>query len=389
MKKSRLLWGLWLVLTVVYWFFSDSYLAVFLPVASVLLPLLSAPVTRHGAKKLYAELSVRREGEKGERLEGLLTLRNQSLLPLDRVLIRGVCKNRLTGEKQVLRIRTAALPKTQTRQRFWVSSETCGVLQLTLSEAVVYDPFGLFCFRVPLQGEAETLVRPELYPSELSVLYGESMSLDSEEYSMKRAGFDPSETFAIREYRAGDGIRQIHWKLSEKLETLMVRDYGLPIQNTILLLLETGYAPGGEKPEPACISALAEGLLSVSESLGQMQLTHSIGWQDHEAGSFSCMEIDETEDRTLSMAGLLNAACGEDPESVLEHYLEGHEQMESAHVVLFTAEAIDEAAALAEHCMVTEVLCTPDGTGTSEQAGVSVCVSSPEQLAETISYLEI
>ena len=252
----------------------------------------------------------------------------RSLLPLDRVLIRGVCKNRLTGEKQVLRIRTAALPKAQTRQSFFVSSETCGVLQLTLSEAVVYDPFGLFCFRVPLQGEADTLVRPELYPSELSVLYGESMSLDSEEYSMKRAGFDPSETFAIREYRAGDGIRQIHWKLSEKLETLMVRDYGLPIQNTILLLLETGYAPGGEKPEPACISALAEGLLSVSESLGQMQLTHSIGWQDHETGSFSCMEIDETEDRTLSMAGLLNAACGEDPESVLEHYLEGHEQME-------------------------------------------------------------
>ena len=30
--------------------------------------------------------------------------------------------------------------------------------------------------------------------------------------------------------------------------------------------------------------------------------------------------------------------------------------MESAHVVLFTAEAIDEAAALAEHCMVTEAV---------------------------------
>ena len=101
------------------------------------------------------------------------------------------------------------------------------------------------------------------------------------------------------------------------------------------------------------------------------------------------MEVDETEERTLSMAGLLGAAGGEDPESVLDHYLEEHEQMEFAHVVLFTAESSDTAAALAGHCMVTEVLCTPDGAGASEQTGVSVCVSSPERLAETISYLEI
>ncbi len=67
--------------------------------------------------------------------------------------------------------------------------------------------------------------------------------MDSDEYSMRKAGYDPSETFAIREYQPGDRIRQIHWKLTEKFDSLMVRDYGLPIQNTVLLLLETG-SPG-------------------------------------------------------------------------------------------------------------------------------------------------
>ena len=36
----------------------------------------------------------------------------------------------------------------------------------------------------------------------------------------------------------------------------MVRDYGLPIQNTILLLLETGY--GTEEADADCLDALAE-----------------------------------------------------------------------------------------------------------------------------------
>ena len=59
----------------------------------------------------------------------------------------------------------------------------------------------------------------------------------------------------------------------------MVRDYGLPIQNTILLLLETGYAQ--DKPDPDCMDALAEALLSVSQELASQQVVHSIGMKKY------------------------------------------------------------------------------------------------------------
>ena len=124
------------------------------------------------------------------------------------------------------------------------------------------------------------MIAPNIFPMETQIAYGESTNMDSDEYSMKKAGYDPSETFAIREYQPGDRIRQIHWKLTEKFDNLMVRDYGLPIQNTILLLLETGYAQ--DKPDPDCMDALAEALLSVSQELASQQVVHSIGWQNHE-----------------------------------------------------------------------------------------------------------
>lgn len=107
-----------------------------------------------------------------------------------------------------------------------------------------------------------TLITPNTFGLQVEVVYGENAVLDAEEYSMSKAGFDPSETFAVREYRAGDHIHQIHWKLSEKLDGLIVRDYGLPVQNTILLLLETGY------PEKSRRISIADGKAGRMSGIG-------------------------------------------------------------------------------------------------------------------------
>ena len=104
------------------------------------------------------------------------------------------------------------------------------------------------------------MITPNTFGLQVEVVYGENAVLDAEEYSMSKAGFDPSETFAVREYRAGDHIHQIHWKLSEKLDGLIVRDYGLPVQNTILLLLETGY-PEKSEEFPSQMEKLVECLV--------------------------------------------------------------------------------------------------------------------------------
>lgn len=60
-----------------------------------------------------------------------------------------------------------------------------------------------------------------------------------------RPGTDPSETFSIREYLPGDPIRQIHWKLSQKNDTTMLRELGLPVAEETLLLLDTSASDDG------------------------------------------------------------------------------------------------------------------------------------------------
>lgn len=61
---------------------------------------------------------------------------------------------------------------------------------------------------------------------------------ESLEYSKRVSGDDPSEIFDIREYREGDRIRRIHRWLSEKHDTIIIKDFGEPIVSKVLILVD-------------------------------------------------------------------------------------------------------------------------------------------------------
>ena len=391
MVKSRILWGLWIILTVIFWIFADGYLGIFLPAVSLTLPLFSGLVTKLASKNLEVFIKTGISGEKGQMVSGKITLVNRSLFPLDRIVCTLRCENLLTGEQYRPAVRTAVPGHMRVRREIEFQSRRCGRIRLQLKRVTVYDPFGLFRFQVKIKGETEalTLFRPHTFGLETQISYGENMNLDSDEYSMQKAGFDPSETFAIRDYRPGDRVRQIHWKLSEKLDNLMVRDYGLPIQNTILLLLETGRLPGEAKPEPECLDALAEGILSLSQELVEQQIIHTVGWQNHEEGTYNSREISGQEDLMELMPRLLGAVPGEDPLSVAGHYLESHECCEFAHVVIFTAQRLGDLALIEDQCLVTEIICEQRGGGGYQMEGLRMLTVSPDSIADDLAYLEI
>ena len=391
MKKSRVLWILWLIVTALFCAAADGAAGWLLAAVSLILPLLSGLFTRMIRNRLQAEMTMAAYGQSGEVTCGKILLRNRSFLPADRLLCLVGCENLLTGEKERVSIHMAAPARMQVDQEIRLKSRHCGRVRLTLRQVTLYDPFGLFRFRIPMGRETQTLTlfAPETFPTEVQIAYGESTNMDSDEYSMKKAGYDPSETFAIREYRQGDRIRQIHWKLTEKFGDLMVRDYGLPIQNTILLLLETGRPQGAERANADCLNALAGAILSVSQELASQQIVHTIGWQNHEENTFTCMEVESDEDLNQVLPGLLGAVPGEDEQSVAEHYLEGREQLEFAHVVLFTEQHRSSLSFLAEQCLLTEVICEENGSGYDQRDGIAVLSSDPGNLEESFAYLEI
>ena len=391
MTKSRILWVVWMLTAVVFWLFTEDYSGILLLTASLFVPLLLGILTKTAAGKLKIRIQAEAAGEKSQFLKGSVTIENTGLFSLDRIGCTVKCENLMTGEVFHQSLRMGALGRMTTDREFEFKSRHCGRLRLSVPKLTLYDPFGIFRFRIQTEGETRTLVRPETFPLEVQIVYGESMSLDSDEYSMQKAGFDPSETFAIREYMPGDRIKQIHWKLSEKMDNLMVRDYGLPIQNTILLLLETGLLTGEENRsmDPECMDAFAEGIVSLSQELIEQQVVHSLGWYNHEEGSFYCSEITCQEELATVIPELLGTVPKEDTMSVAGHYLEGHEQCEFAHMVLFAPHHVDDMSAVADQCLVTEILCEKDGGGGYNNDDARILSVNPDSITEDLAYLEI
>jgi len=159
--------------------------------------------------------------------------------------------------------------------------------------------------------------------------------VDGEEYDQHKSGDDPSETFQVREFRDGDSLQRVHWKLSAKAGTLMTRELGRPVGCTVLLLADTRIqAKEGEFPER--MDALLRIVVSLSFSLQQAALWHHVAWLEEEGIRRAAVREEE---QVYEMAErLMGAKAGREGAEPEEAYREAYPGMAYACVLRVTAE---------------------------------------------------
>ena len=104
-----------------------------------------------------------------------------------------------------------------------VSFRYRGLYEIGVHELYVYDPLRLFRLRVDINNFSNVMV----YPRKLE-FEKESESAISDlpsPYVRTIDSRDKSEVSNIREYRMGDPLKSVHWKLSSKAEELQIKDY--------------------------------------------------------------------------------------------------------------------------------------------------------------------
>ncbi len=104
-----------------------------------------------------------------------------------------------------------------------------------------------------------------------------------------------AETFQVREYAPGDSPRQIHWKLSSKLDRMIVRVAGLPLERSVLLLWERRGTPAAQESD-----AMAEVMAVVCQELLRQGVGCRAAWNG--GGELTVQEVREPE-------GFLRAAA--------------------------------------------------------------------------------
>ena len=125
-----------------------------------------------------------------------------------------------------------------------MTPETAGNYEINMKKIRLYDLTGLFFLTFRKNRTVSLQVLPKI--SDMAVTLQEPVRNffgEADVYDEFRPGHDAGEMFQIREFKQGDRIQNIHWKLSVKTDELMVRENSHPKACPVAVLL--GREQGG------------------------------------------------------------------------------------------------------------------------------------------------
>ena len=292
MLKNRLCYLLILFCTALFFVCFNGYYSAYVFALSLALPVLSLLISLPGMLTLKLAVFVPGQEEPARAQKSApILLHVQAVtawvVPAGRTRARLVITNTFTDESrwEQMEFSPSRLPQVMEHT---LSSSTCGAVTCQLVKARAYDLLGLFCLPVKARPESlcKIIVQPNVFRPALGMNPQCSPYGGGERYSASKPGGDPTELFGLREYRLGDRLNRVDWKLSQKTGGLMVKESSLPVTDRVLLLVDL-VASGPEA------DALMDTLATLSDFFIQQETGHVIGFCQEGAWRFLEVSIPE------------------------------------------------------------------------------------------------
>ncbi|MBP3414650.1 MAG: DUF58 domain-containing protein [Clostridia bacterium] len=183
----------------------------------------------------------------------------------------------------------------------------CGKLVCRIKKYRIYDSLGLFYIQRRHETIKSIIVmphigHPEPEPTPQRISSGSVMRPKPGSYS---------EIYELREYRPGDPIRSVHWKLSSKIDNLLVKEPQSPDSGMAVLTVDI--LPTGDRYD-----AVLDRLISVSLWMIERDYAHEIKWIDPRTGKMTGARINSNNDVTPAIASLISTPYAEGMPSVCD-----------------------------------------------------------------------
>lgn len=303
MWKNRLCYLIILLCTAAFFICFNGYYSLYTFALSLAMPMLSLLVSLPGM--LTLRLDVDALGDDGEvRVEKQspaalrLTARTRSVLPSGRAWATLVVENAFIGEEKRERLDFTPGFRPVSLDHH-VSSANCGVVDCRLERAWVCDLMGLVALPVRPRSGCQAVVLPNIYSPLLGLEPEPAAEGEGERYSQQDPGSDPSELFQLREYRPGDRLSRIDWKLSQKAGGLLVRQGSLPISDRVLFLLDLS---GDGQEADACMDVLA----TLGDFLAAWEAFHTVAFWN--GGSLELLPVAEPMEARMAVEAVMRRA---------------------------------------------------------------------------------
>lgn len=289
-------------------------------VFGLMVPIVSLFVMLFLRKKVYVSMSAdSAEVRPGEEIRVTLTLLNRSAFACRCAEITIVRESVVFMKNQIIKVLTDIPAERTARRRIDVYVPHSGEFRIRLTKVRIRSLFGLFTTKGMIdRSEQSCMVYPPVVTVGHEPLRNNPIAyIAKEEYSTTRPGDDPSEMFGAREYRPGDRQNRIHWKLTAARDELFVKELGLPVDTSTLLLLDVFRMKSNE------LETIYDSLLTTMSSLAwkirESRHIFYIGWQP-EPGKVWRVRVESDEELQAALLGVFKVVPYDEETSVVKTY---------------------------------------------------------------------
>ncbi len=301
MAQNRIFYLLALGGVTIFWAFYEGWFAGRLLLFLLLLPVASLLLTLPALLGMRLCLTLPEQAQRGESIVPVLSFTCAWPLPVGRLRLRLTGKNLLTGEEVVHRTVRLYGIRNQDVSLLTCRGAHCGCIHWVADRVRATDLLGIFSLPLRRPGESWTAIWPVATPP-----------VPAPELPPKAAGGKrlrplPPGSFAeeheVRSYRPGDPMNSVHWKLSAKVDALVVREPLEPERPQLVLELAWGGAP-------EMLDTALDQLLWLSGALCRCGCPHRVRYLDA-AGAVSAAAIAHEGDLDTLVRHLLAAPAPE------------------------------------------------------------------------------
>lgn len=283
-------------------------------------------------------------GEKNKPVKLYVNFTNPTGFACTKVKVLILYKNLVEKREHRKWILAETVPVGETKQMYQVCISEAGSFEFRVGKIRIYDLFGIFYLERRMKGNARCIIFPEIH--DLMVQLGSAVTGftgDAEEYDELRPGYDPSETFDVRQFREGDRIQSIHWKLSARMDELMVKEHSLPRPCSVVLILGAGKGANGygtvfngrgrKRKKAGDNGGFLEWAISLSFALMDRECAHFLAWKSVQSGEIVRTRVDDEESFYLAITSFLQDCDFGADEPLAERYREKYRGEHYAHIL--------------------------------------------------------
>lgn len=347
---SRILAAVMGILLLGIWLVTGTWVAAGLFLVYAILAIGMSVLLVYQKRYLAYAVHLPESGQKKEELEGMLTAVNDGLFPVSLFCTLHI-ENRVTRQEKRLAFPMLVSAAGEEKQIFCLSSEYCGCIDVKVESICLTGFFGLFSLACFSSVKGSTLVLPCGSVQEQELVLYEKEDWESMQYSTTKKGGDPNEITGIRNYRPGDSLRSIHWKLTAKWNDIAVKELGFPIQNQVLLLFET-VSESEQMPLPSAVDGSVEMFITLAEMLLEDGQIFETGWYEEDAAELKQFEVISDDDMSAVINGILRIRKWENEKNSLCRMLEEEKECFYSTVFYITAAGTQVPDALPFHLTV-------------------------------------